>query len=53
MGMSSSPSFLEQVLVPRLQPGHLVILDNLGAHKVAGVRPLIESRGAQLLYLIS
>ena len=44
-------AFLEQVLVPRLEPGHLVILDNLGAHKVEGVRQLIESRGAQLLYL--
>ena len=44
-------AFVEQVLGPRLQPGHLVILDNLSAHKVEGVRQLIESRGAQLLYL--
>lgn len=44
-------AFLEQVLGPRLQPGHIVVLDNLGADKVEGVRPLIESRGAQLLYL--
>jgi transposase len=44
-------AFLEQVLGPRLEPGHLVILDNLGAHKVDGVRQLIESRGASLLYL--
>ncbi len=44
-------AFLEQVLCPKLQPGHVVILDNLGAHKVDGVRRLIESRGAQLLYL--
>lgn len=44
-------AFVEQALAPRLEPGHLVILDNLGAHKVAGVRPLIESRGAHLLYL--
>jgi transposase len=44
-------AFVEQVLGPRLQPGHIVILDNLGAHKVEGVRRLIESRGAQLLYL--
>lgn len=44
-------AFLEQVLGPRLEPGHIVILDNLGAHKVKGVRELIESRGAQLLYL--
>ena len=44
-------AFVEQVLGPRLQPGHIVILDNLSAHKVEGVRQLIESRGAQLLYL--
>jgi transposase len=44
-------AFVEQVLGPRLEPGHVVILDNLGAHKVEGVRQLIESRGAQLLYL--
>ena len=44
-------AFLEQALGPKLQPGHVVVLDNLGAHKVEGVRGLIESRGAQLLYL--
>jgi transposase len=44
-------AFLEPVLVPRLQPGHIVILDNLGAHKVEGARHLIENRGALLLYL--
>jgi transposase len=44
-------AFIEQGLAPHLQPGHLVILDNLGAHKVDGVRQAIESRGAFLLYL--
>ncbi len=44
-------AFLEQVLGPRLQPGQVVILDNLGAHKVAGVRELVEARGARLVYL--
>jgi transposase len=44
-------AFLEQVLGPKLQPGHVVVLDNLSAHKIEGVRQLIESRGAQLLYL--
>ena len=38
-------AFVEQVLAPRLEPGHVVILDNLSAHKVAGVRELIEVRG--------
>ena len=44
-------AFLEQVLGPRLEPGHVVILDNLSAHKVEGVRSIVESRGAHLLYL--
>ena len=44
-------AFVEQVLAPRLEPGHLVILDNLSAHKVDGVRHLIEARGASVLYL--
>jgi hypothetical protein len=39
------------VLAPKLEPGHIVILYSLGAHRVPAVRPLIESRGAQLLYL--
>lgn len=44
-------AYVEQVLAPRLIPGEIVILDNLPAHKVAGVRVLIEARGAFLLYL--
>jgi transposase len=44
-------AYIEQVLCPRLQPGQVVILDNLSAHKVAGVRERIEAVGARLLYL--
>lgn len=44
-------AYVEHVLGPRLEPGDVVILDNLPAHKVDGVRSFIESRGAQLLYL--
>lgn len=40
-----------KVLAPTLRPGDIVILDNLGAHKVAGVRAAVEARGARLLYL--
>jgi len=43
--------YLEQVLCPQLRPGDVVVLDNLSAHKVSGVRPLIEAQGAELLYL--
>ena len=42
---------MSDTLVPTLQRGDTVILDNLGAHKVAGVREAIETAGARLLYL--
>lgn len=44
-------TFLEQVLVRRLRPGDIVVLDNLGAHKSVNVRLLIEGAGARLVYL--
>ena len=44
-------AYLEQVLCPRLHPGQVVIMDNLSAHKVAGVQQLIAATGARLLYL--
>jgi transposase len=40
-----------QVLGPTLRPGDLVILDNLRAHKAAGIREAIEQVGAQVVYL--
>jgi transposase len=43
--------YVEQHLAPTLQPGDLVILDNLSTHKVAGVREAIEKAQARLLYL--
>ena len=44
-------AYVEQVLVPSLRPGQVVILDNLGAHKGERVRELIEGRGCSLLFL--
>ena len=44
-------AYLERFLVPHLWPGAVVVLDNLGAHKVRGVREKIEAAGARLLYL--
>jgi transposase len=44
-------SYVEQHLAPTLQPGDIVVMDNLSAHKVTGVREAIEAVGAQLLYL--
>lgn len=43
--------YVEQHLVPTLRPGDIVILDNLGAHKVAGVQKAIEDAQAELWYL--
>lgn len=44
-------AYLEQVLCPRLQPGQVVVMDNLSAHKHSAVRQCIEQTGARLLYL--
>jgi transposase len=44
-------AYVEQILAPTLTPGDIVVLDNLSAHKVAGVRQAIEAAGARLLYL--
>lgn len=44
-------AYVQQQLVPTLHAGDIVIMDNLSAHKVAGVREAIESAGARLLYL--
>ena len=44
-------AYVEQLLVPTLKPGDVVVMDNLSSHKVAGVREAIEAAGARLLYL--
>ncbi len=44
-------AYIEQFLAPTLRVGDIVIADNLGSHKVAGVREAIEARGASLLFL--
>ena len=44
-------TYLEQVLAPRLRPGQVVVMDNLKAHKVVGIREVIEAAHAELLYL--
>jgi len=44
-------AYVRQHLVPTLRPGDIVILDNLSAHKVAGVREAIEGVGAHVAYL--
>jgi transposase len=44
-------AYVEHVLGPTLVPGDVVIMDNLRAHKVAGIRERIEACGARLIYL--
>lgn len=44
-------AFVEQVLVPQLRPGDVVVMDNLSSHKRARTRELIESAGATVLFL--
>ena len=53
-GPMNGPAFLayvEQVLAPTLKRGHVVVMDNLPAHKVPGVRTAIEAKGARLRLL--
>ena len=44
-------AYLERVLLPELNEGQVLIIDNLPAHKPDRVRELIEGRGCELLYL--
>lgn len=46
-------AYLREELAPVLEPGQVVVLDNLGAHRAAEVREVVEERGATLLYLPS
>jgi transposase len=53
-GPIDNPTFLayvQQVLVPTLQPGDVVVLDNLAMHKQAEVQAAIEGAGARLRFL--
>ena len=44
-------AYVEQVLAPTLQPGDVVILDNLAAHKTPGARAAVETVGARFQFL--
>lgn len=44
-------AYIEQILLPTLNAGDIVVLDNLSAHKSQRARDLIESAGAELWYL--
>jgi transposase len=51
MNAAAFLAYIEQVLVPTLNAGDIVVMDNLPAHKPTGVRRAIEATGALLLYL--
>ena len=44
-------AYVERVLAPSLEPGDVVVMDNLAAHKVAAIRNAIAAVGASVLYL--
>jgi transposase len=44
-------AYVEQVLTPTLKRGDVVVMDNLGAHKVTGIRAMITTAGARPVYL--
>lgn len=44
-------TYVERCLAPTLEPGDIVIMDNLSSHKSQDVRDIIEARGATLLFL--
>ncbi len=43
--------YIQQCVVPTLQPGDILFMDNLSAHKVAGLEDLIQACGANLIFL--
>jgi len=44
-------AYVDEQLIPVLRPGDIVVLDNLGSHKGAGIRQAIRSAGARLMFL--
>lgn len=44
-------AYVEQILVPTLKPGDIVVMDNLGSHKSAAIRKAIKAAGARLWFL--
>lgn len=51
MNSDAFEAHVDQILAPTLQPGDVVVMDNLAPHKRAEVREIIAARGAELRYL--
>ena len=48
---ASFRAYIEQMLVPALKPGDIVVMDNLGSHKSGAVRKAIRSAGARIFFV--
>ncbi len=44
-------AYIEQVIAPKLRPGQIVVMDQLGVHRKPEVREAIEARGCELVLL--
>jgi transposase len=51
MNVNAFRAYVEQVLVPTLTPGDIVVMDNLAVHHHPAIRATIEASGAHLYYL--
>jgi len=51
MNADAFRAYVDQILIPTLTPGGIVIMDNLPVHKVVGTKEAIEAAGAKLRYL--
>jgi transposase len=51
MDATAFKAYVSELLVPQLWEGAVVVMDNLSAHKVEAIAPLIEAAGARILYL--
>ena len=43
--------YLDEVLIPTLRPGDIVVMDNLGSHRSSAVRQALRAAGAKLVFL--
>ena len=43
--------YLEEVLMPKLQPGHVLIMDNLSIHKAGRINEIVQRAGCSIIYL--
>ena len=51
MNAASFLAYVEQVLVPTLRPGDIVVMDNLSSHKGTAIRRALRAAGAKLFFL--